>query len=66
MSMNKLIILKCFLKPLAGSDYLQIGQYFHTVLISGIPQLNLKTKSQARRFITLIDTLYDNRVRVSF
>ncbi|KAG4077028.1 hypothetical protein HA402_016015 [Bradysia odoriphaga] len=51
-------------RPLAGSDYLQIAQYFHTVLISGIPQLNLKTKSQARRFITLIDTLYDNRVRV--
>lgn len=49
---------------MAGSDYLQIAQYFHTVLIRDIPQLNLDVKSQARRFITLIDTLYDNRVRV--
>lgn len=51
-------------RPLGGSDYLQIAQFFHTVLIRNIPQLNLDTKSQARRFITLIDTLYDNKVRV--
>uniref|UniRef100_T1GVJ3 ATPase N2B n=1 Tax=Megaselia scalaris TaxID=36166 RepID=T1GVJ3_MEGSC len=51
-------------RPLAGSDYLQIAQFFHTVLIRDVPQLNLDVKSQARRFITLIDTLYDNRVRV--
>ncbi|XP_034478847.1 putative ATPase N2B [Drosophila innubila] len=51
-------------RPLAGSDYLQIAQFFHTVLIRDVPQLNLDVKSQMRRFITLIDTLYDNRVRV--
>lgn len=51
-------------QPLAGSDYLQIAQYFHTVLIRDVPKMNLDVKSQARRFITLIDTLYDNRVRV--
>lgn len=53
-----------FFQPLAGSDYLQIAQYFHTVLIRNLPQLNLSSKSQARRFITLVDTLYDSRVRV--
>lgn len=52
------------LKPLAASDYLQIAQYFHTVIVKEIPRLTLDSKSQARRFITLIDTLYDNRVRV--
>ncbi|KAH8401954.1 hypothetical protein KR009_008930 [Drosophila setifemur] len=51
-------------RPLAGSDYLQIAQFFHTVLIRDLPQLTLDVKSQMRRFITLIDTLYDNRVRV--
>ncbi|KAH8415820.1 hypothetical protein KR222_001483, partial [Zaprionus bogoriensis] len=51
-------------RPLAGSDYLQIAQFFHTVLIHDVPTLNLNVKSQMRRFITLIDTLYDNRVRV--
>uniref|UniRef100_A0A1B0DIH6 ATPase N2B n=1 Tax=Phlebotomus papatasi TaxID=29031 RepID=A0A1B0DIH6_PHLPP len=49
---------------LAASDYLQIAQFFHTILIRDVPQLNIKKKSPARRFITLIDTLYDNRVRV--
>ncbi|XP_023307218.2 putative ATPase N2B [Lucilia cuprina] len=51
-------------RPLGGSDYIQIGQFFHTVLIHNVPQLTLQMKSQMRRFITLIDTLYDNRVRV--
>ncbi|EDW01031.1 GH21203 [Drosophila grimshawi] len=51
-------------RPLAGSDYVQIAQFFHTVLIHDVPQLNLNVRSQMRRFITLIDTLYDNRVRV--
>ncbi|XP_050324633.1 putative ATPase N2B [Bactrocera neohumeralis] len=51
-------------RPLAGSDYLQIAQLFHTVLIRDVPKMNLFIKSQMRRYITLIDTLYDNRVRV--
>ncbi|XP_055596503.1 putative ATPase N2B [Uranotaenia lowii] len=51
-------------RPIGASDYIQIAQYFHTVLIRDVPQLNLKLKSQTRRFITLIDTLYDNRVRI--
>ncbi|XP_061398742.1 putative ATPase N2B [Musca vetustissima] len=51
-------------RPLGGSDYIQIGQFFHTVLIHNVPQMTLQIKSQMRRFITLIDTLYDNRVRV--
>jgi AFG1-like ATPase len=51
-------------QPLGASDYLQLTQYFHTILIRDVPQLNLRLKSQTRRFITLIDTLYDNRVRV--
>lgn len=57
-------LLLSFLQPLAASDYLQIAQYFHTVIIKDVPQLDLNSKSQARRFITLIDTLYDNKVRV--
>ena len=51
-------------RPLGAADYLQLSKQFHTVIIREVPQLNLKVKSQARRFITLIDTLYDSRVRV--
>jgi hypothetical protein len=38
-------------------------QIFHTVFIRNIPIMNLKTKSEARRFITMIDTFYDNKTR---
>jgi hypothetical protein len=48
---------------LGAVDYLAMGQLFHTVIIRDIPQLNMKKKTQARRFITLIDTFYDNKVR---
>lgn len=58
------ISLFIYLQPLGGNDYVQIAQFFHTVLIHDVPTLTLDTKSQMRRFITLIDTLYDNRVRV--
>jgi len=51
-------------RPLGAVDYLQLSKIFHTVIVRGVPQLNLKIKSPARRFITLIDTLYDSRVRV--
>lgn len=52
----------CFFQPLGAGDYLQICQVFHTVFLRDVPQLTSKQKSQARRFITLIDTLYDNKV----
>ena len=48
-------------RPLWTNDYLKIANIFHTVFIRNIPILNNKTKSEARRFITLIDTLYDNK-----
>ena len=51
-------------RPLWTNDYLKMANIFHTVFIRNIPIMNMKTKSEARRFITLIDTLYDNRVRV--
>uniref|UniRef100_A0A1A9V5B0 AAA+ ATPase domain-containing protein n=1 Tax=Glossina austeni TaxID=7395 RepID=A0A1A9V5B0_GLOAU len=51
-------------RPLAGNDYLQLAQVFHTVLIHDVPQLTLRMKSPMRRFITLMDTFYDNHIRV--
>ncbi|MCL4127388.1 UNVERIFIED_CONTAM: hypothetical protein GTU68_017835 [Idotea baltica] len=51
-------------RPLGASDYLQMSRFFHTVIIRNIPVMNRLSKSSARRFITLIDTLYDNKVRL--
>lgn len=46
-------------KPLGALDYLAIARNFHTVMISGIPKLTPLKRDEARRFVNLIDTLYD-------
>lgn len=52
-------------KPLGASDYLAIAHAYHTVLIDGIPVLRgLGRRNEAKRFITLIDALYDNHVKL--
>lgn len=48
--------------PLGPLDYLAVARDFHTVFIDGIPTLGPARRDVARRFITLIDTLYDNHV----
>ena len=49
-------------KPLGTLDYLQIARTFHTVFIDAIPIMGPQRRNEARRFINLIDTLYDGRV----
>jgi cell division protein ZapE len=49
-------------KPLGANDYLHIAHAFHTLLIDAIPLLAGAPRDVTRRFINLIDTLYDNRV----
>ena len=49
-------------RPLGAVDYLGLTQVFHTILVDGIPRLDPARRDTARRFINLIDTLYDSRV----
>jgi cell division protein ZapE len=49
-------------RPLGANDYLHLAHAFHTILIDGIPVLDRGRRDVARRFINLIDTLYDNRI----
>jgi len=51
-------------KPLAAPDYLEIARHFHTVLIDHIPVMTENMANVARRFIVLIDTLYDESVKL--
>jgi len=51
-------------RPLWTNDYLKITQVFHTVFIRDIPKMSQNNKALARRFICLIDCLYDHKVRV--
>ncbi len=50
--------------PLASPDFLAIAENFHTVLIDSIPVLHAHNRNEAKRFINLIDTLYDQKVKV--
>ena len=51
-------------KPLAAADYLEIARNFHTVLLDHIPLLSARDRDAARRFVLLIDTLYDQNVKL--
>src|SRR5436305_7133382 len=51
-------------KPLAASDYLRLARDYHTILVDRIPVMDYAERNAAKRFIALIDTLYDNAVKV--
>ena len=51
-------------KPLAASDYLRLAHDYHTIMVDRIPVMNYNERNAAKRFITLIDTLYDNAVKL--
>ena len=51
-------------EPRSAEDYLAIARRFHTVFIDCIPVMHREDQNAAKRFILLIDTLYDNHIRV--
>ena len=51
-------------KPLGASDYLRLAHDYHTIMIDRIPVMDHAQRNAAKRFIALIDTLYDNAVKL--
>jgi cell division protein ZapE len=51
-------------QPLASLDYLKVAHEFHTVVLDRIPVMDYERRNEAKRFIILIDTLYDNAVKL--
>ncbi|MEY9180853.1 cell division protein ZapE [Bradyrhizobium sp. USDA 326] len=51
-------------KPLGASDYLRLAHDYHTILVDHIPVMDISQRNAAKRFITLIDALYDNAVKL--
>ena len=49
---------------LGAADYLKIAETFDTVMIEDVPVMGPDQRDQAKRFVTLIDALYDAKVRV--
>jgi cell division protein ZapE len=51
-------------QPLAAADFLAVAHAFHTLLLDHIPLLSPDMRNEARRFVLLIDTLYDEGVKL--
>lgn len=51
-------------KPLGPADYLAIAQAVRVLVLEDIPQLSASNYNEAKRFVTLIDALYEARVRL--
>ena len=48
-------------QPLGPADYLALTERYHTVILRGVPLLTPNRRNEARRFMTLVDALYERR-----
>ena len=51
-------------QPLAAADYLRIAREYHSIILDRIPVMTFDTRNAAKRFIILIDTLYNMNVKL--
>lgn len=48
-------------KPRGAEDFLALAKAYHTVVLDGVPRLTADKRNEAKRFMTLIDALYERR-----
>jgi cell division protein ZapE len=51
-------------RPLGAADYLALAERFHTLILEGVPAMGPEQRNEAKRFNTLIDTLYDRHLNL--
>ncbi|MEE8393646.1 MAG: cell division protein ZapE, partial [Rhodospirillales bacterium] len=51
-------------QPLGAADYLEIARRYHTIVVAQIPRMGEDNMNEAKRFVTLIDALYERRVNL--
>jgi cell division protein ZapE len=51
-------------KPLGATDFLAIARAFHTIVMDDIPVIEASQRNEAKRFINLVDALYDRHVKL--
>jgi cell division protein ZapE len=51
-------------EPRGAADYLAIARRYHTVIVVGIPVMGRDRRNEAARFVTLIDALYEHKVKL--
>src|SRR5690606_634686 len=52
-------------KPLGARDYLRLAHAYETLMIDGVPQFSRRNSDAAKRFILLVDTLYDRGIKLA-
>lgn len=50
-------------KPMGAADFLCIADHFHTVIVAEIPKMGPENRDKAARFVTMIDTFYERKVK---
>jgi cell division protein ZapE len=51
-------------RPLGAADYLVVAKTFHTLMLDGVPKMDRDSRNQAKRFVALIDALYETRTKL--
>lgn len=51
-------------QPLGAADFIVIAQNFRVVYVADVPKLSMQERGEVRRFITLVDTLYEHKVKL--
>ena len=51
-------------EPRGAADYLAVARRYHTVIIVGIPVMGPELRNEAARFVTLVDALYEHKVKL--
>lgn len=51
--------------PMSAADYLCIASHFSIIIIKGVTMMTFNHRDEARRFITMIDIFYDNKVSIN-
>jgi cell division protein ZapE len=50
-------------KPMGAADFLCIAEHFHSVILAEIPKMGPDNRDKAARFVTMIDTFYEKKVK---
>jgi len=50
--------------PRSANDYIELSKLYHTIIVSEVPALDVKRDNEARRFIALVDELYERKVKL--
>lgn len=51
-------------RALGAEDYIRVGDRFHTIVLNGIPRMDADMRNEAKRFMNLIDVLYEKKVNL--